>query len=74
MVKVTGSPGHPLNVGVTEIVPEIGAVPVLVPVNEGRLPVPFAGSPIEGLVLVQANVAPEGVLVKAGAVITVPAH
>jgi hypothetical protein len=44
-----------------------GAVPVLVAVNAGVLPVPEAASPIEALVLVHANVPPAGVLVKAEA-------
>jgi hypothetical protein len=42
----------------------MGAVPVLVPVKEGTFPVPLVVIPIAGLELVQAKVAPAGVLVK----------
>ena len=60
IVNVVGVPGQetdPLvNVGVTVIVPEIGAVVPLVAVNAGMpvaLPPLFAASPIAGFVLVQ---------------------
>jgi hypothetical protein len=60
IVKLVEAPGHdtpPLvNVGVTVINPEIGAVVALVAVNEGipvELPPLLAASPIAGLVLVQ---------------------
>ena len=42
-----------VNVGVTTIVPVIGAVPALVPVKE-IFPVPLTASPIAAFVLVQA--------------------
>ena len=53
MEKETGVPVQPLNVGVTSIVPLIGAVVKLVAVNEVISPVPLAGNPIAGLVFVQ---------------------
>ncbi len=37
---------HPLSVGVTVIVPVIGAFDELVAVNEGTFPVPLAVKPI----------------------------
>ena len=42
IVYVEGVPGQPFAVGVTVIVPEIGAPPALVAVNEGVLPTPEA--------------------------------
>jgi hypothetical protein len=54
------------------MVPVIGAVPVLVPVNEGTLPVPLAVKPIAVLEFVHANVAPVGVLVKLCEAIVTP--
>ncbi len=53
-----GVPPQVLAEGVTVIVAVIGAVPVLVAVNEGRAPVPLAASPIAVLLLVQVNVVP----------------
>lgn len=57
IVKVTGVPTQatpPLvNVGVTTIVPVMGAVVVLV-ATKFKLPVPAAGRPIAGLEFVQA--------------------
>lgn len=44
---------HPANVGVTVIVPVIGAPPPLVAVKPGVLPAPLAPSPIEVLEFVQ---------------------
>ena len=57
IVKLFGGPGQSvdpkLKVGVTEMVAEIGAVPVLTPVNE-RFPVPSEPSPIAVLLFVHA--------------------
>lgn len=58
MVYVAAVPAHPLAVGVTVITPVIGAVVVLVAVNEGTLPVPPAPSPIAVLLLVHVKVVP----------------
>jgi hypothetical protein len=58
MVKVNGTPGHAFAEGVTVIVATTGVVPALVAVNEGISPVPLAANPIEGVLLVQANVVP----------------
>lgn len=54
MVNDSGVPVHPFAVGVTVMVATSGAVPVLVAVNEGRLPVPLAARPIDGLLFAQA--------------------
>jgi phosphotransferase system glucose/maltose/N-acetylglucosamine-specific IIC component len=54
MVKEDGTPGQPVDVGVTVIVPLIGAVVELVAVNEAiLLPLPLAANPIAGLLFVQ---------------------
>ncbi len=57
-MKVTGGPGQLsvpfVNVGVMVMVAVTGAVPGLVAVNDGRLPVPEAASPILILSFVQA--------------------
>ena len=42
----------------------MGDAPVLVAVKEGILPLPLAARPIDVLLFVHANVAPEGVLLK----------
>lgn len=60
------------SVGVTVITAVIGVVPVLIAVKEGTLVVPFAASPIAGLELVQAYVAPAGVLVNVTAATVAP--
>jgi hypothetical protein len=52
----------------------IGADVALVAVKAGVFPVPLAARPIAVLELVQANVPPAGVLVKAEAATEVPAH
>ena len=64
MVYVEGVPGQPLAVGVTVIVAVIGAVPALVAVKAGVLPVPLAARPIAALELVHAKVVPATPLVK----------
>ena len=53
MVKVDGTPGQPVEVGVTVIVPLIGAVVAFVAVNEAISPVPLAANPIAVLSFVQ---------------------
>jgi len=52
-----------LEIAVTVIVAIRGVVPVFVAANEGILPVPLAGNPIDGLLLVQEIEAPGVVLV-----------
>lgn len=52
MVYVAAGPLHPFAVGITVIVAVIFVVPVLIAVNVGMLPVPFAAAPIDGLLLV----------------------
>lgn len=53
MVKVNGVPTHPFAAGVTVMEATTGAVPALVAVKEGMFPVPFAASPMDGVLLVQ---------------------
>lgn len=53
MVNVIGLPTQVPIVGITEIVPEIGDVPVFVAVKAGILPIPFAPNPIAALLFVQ---------------------
>ena len=60
--------------GVTVIVPVIGKFPVLVAVNAGTFPFPFAPKPIAVLLFVQAKVVPGVVLVKAVAETKTPSH
>lgn len=67
-------PWQPSRVGITVIVPEIGAPVVLVEVNDGTLPVPPAPSPIAVLLFVHVNVAPVGELEKVVPVTPAPRH
>ena len=53
IVKVSAVPMHPLTVGVTVMVAVTADVPLLIAVNEAILPVPLAGSPMEGVLFVQ---------------------
>lgn len=53
IVKLTGVPPQPVDVGVTVMVAVIGAVVVLVATKLGILPVPLAASPMAVLLLVQ---------------------
>jgi hypothetical protein len=53
MVKETGAPVQPLAVGVTSIVPAIGAFVELVAGKEAISPFPMAANPIAALVFVQ---------------------
>ena len=65
ITNACGVPGQPLAVGVTEIVPDIGATPAFVAVNAGNvLPLPLAPNPIAVLSLVHVNVVPATLLVK----------
>jgi len=55
IVNVCIGPGQLFAVGVTVKLPAVGAVPVLVAVNELiRLPTPDPSTPIVGLLLLQA--------------------
>ena len=73
-MKFTAGPAQPLNVGVIAIVPAMFVEPALVEVKLETLPVPLATSPIATFELVQAKVAPAGVLVKTVAGTIVPGH
>ena len=53
-----------MSVGVRVMLALIGAAEVLMAVKEGTLPVPLAASPMAVLELVQAKVAPAGMLLK----------
>ena len=59
IVNDNGVPTHPFAVGVTVIVAMTGVVPALVAVKDGIFPVPLAASPIDGVLLTHANVAPD---------------
>lgn len=61
IVNVIGVPEHTgvaaallVNLGVTVMVPVIGVVPALVPVNTGIVPVPLAPNPIAVLLLLHS--------------------
>ena len=60
--------------GVTVIIAIIGRAVLFVPVKAGTSPVPFAARPIEASELIQSNVAPGVVLVKAEAAIVSPSQ
>ncbi len=53
IVNVFGDPVHPAADGVTVIVAVTAAVPLLMAVNDGILPLPLAGKPIVGSLFVQ---------------------
>ena len=72
MVKFSGVPTQPLAVGVTVIVATTGAMPGFVAVKDGILPLPLAGSPIDGSLFAQAKVVPPTGLVKPIAVVVAP--
>jgi hypothetical protein len=61
---VEGVPKQELAEGVTVMFASIGAVVVLVAVNEAMLPVPLAAKPMAVLLFVHAKVAPAVGLVK----------
>ena len=48
---------HPFKAETTEIIPEIGAFPVLFAKKDGIFPLPDAGNPIDAFEFVQLNVA-----------------
>ena len=58
IVNTCGVPEQPLAVGVTVIVPTMGALVVLVVVKMAMLPAPLAAKPIPVLLLVQLNTVP----------------
>ncbi len=60
----TGTPAQPFAAGVTVMIAVTGNPVLLVPVNEGALPVPLAARPIDGSEFTHANVDPGVVLVK----------
>ena len=75
MVKDFGAPEQPLIVGITSIVPLIGALVELVAVNEPIFPAPLAANPIAVLLFVQLYVTPLAMLpVKFTAVVGAPLH
>lgn len=53
IVKVFGCPLHPSNCGVTVMVAVTGVVPLLIAANAAMSPLPVAGSPIAGVLLLQ---------------------
>ena len=65
-----------INVGVTIMVATTGAVVVLVAINVGMLPTPFAARPIDGALFVHANITlpPVAGLLNAMAAVDDPLH
>ena len=59
----TGTPAQPFAAGVTVMIAVIGNAVLLVPVNEGALPVPLAARPIDASEFVHEKVVPGVVLV-----------
>lgn len=53
MVNDTGCPGQLVAEAVTVIVAVMGALPVLIAVNDGIFPLPLAAKPIDGALFVQ---------------------
>lgn len=72
IVNERGVPVHPLAVGVTVMVATTCTVPVLVAVNDAIFPAPEAARPMDGALLVQANVVPATGLPKVIAVVAAP--
>ena len=64
MVNISAGLEQPLAVAITDIVAVIGLLVVLVAVNEGILPMPFAGSPIAVFEFVHVYVVAETALLK----------
>ena len=70
-VKDMGGPVHPFAAGITVMVAIIAVIPLFDAVNEGIFPVPFAPSPMDGLLFVHVKVVPAtGPLNAIGAVMT----
>ena len=74
MVKLTGAPPQPVDVGVTVMVAVIGALVLLVAVKAGILPVPAAANPMAVLLLVQLYTVPATAPVKFTAAVADPLH
>lgn len=74
MINVWEVPTQVFAVGVTLSVAATGVKPPFVAVNEAILPVPEAARPMEGVLFVQANVAPLTLLLKLTAVVGAPLH
>ena len=70
-VKDMGGPVHPFAAGITVMVAIIAVIPLFDAVKEGIFPVPFAPSPMDGLLFVHVKVVPAtGPLKAIGAVMT----
>ena len=74
IVKDSGVPEQVKCVGVTIIIAVTGALPVLTAVNAAIFPVPLAGKPIEGLLLVQMKTVFANEPVKFTALVVAPLH
>ena len=53
MIKLCAKPLQPFAKGATEIIAITGALVILIAVNDGIAPMPFAAKPIEGSLFVQ---------------------
>ena len=79
MVKVIGLPVQTAPTagsvtGVTVIVADTGATPLLIALNEGIFPVPAAARPMAGLSLVQLKIVPGTGPVKLIGAVAQPLH
>lgn len=74
MVKLTGAPPQPVDVGVTVMVAVIGALVLLVAVKAGILPVPAAANPMAVLLLVQLYTDPGGNPLNTTGAVVAPLH
>ncbi len=74
MVNVLGVPAQVRCTGVTVMVAVTGALPVLIAVKDAMLPVPLAGSPMDGLLFVQLYTVFGNGPEKLTALVDAPAH
>jgi hypothetical protein len=73
-VKILAGPGHPLAVGITEIVAVTVALVAFMALKDGILSLPPVGRPIEILLLVQVKVVPLTKPAKLIPVVGAPLH
>jgi len=74
IVKLIGAPVQPPILGVTVMVPLIGAAVALVAMKPAILPEPLAAKPIAVLVFVQLYTVPATVPLKLTAAVSAPVH
>lgn len=74
IIKFCGVPGQSIDDGVTVMVAVMGALVVLIAVNDGILPLPLAAKPIEVLLFTQLKLVAPNVPVKFIALVVAPLH